>query len=285
MKEQDYPALYRDADSLSLKSQKHFFKFLKIHICALVASAILSIFNSNYWWLAIAQCVAFLFTLSCSIYLFKERPDRDWYAGRALAESIKTLTWRYICRAEPFQDNEMAQAEFRNKLKQIYKQNKSICQKFIEHLGESQTTDKMNEIRELPLQERIDFYKQYRIQEQLLWYQKKSKLNTEKASLFFWLLIAANFIALILSIFKIKYGDLVLPIDVMIAIAGGLLSWIQAKRFTELSASYALTAREIGFINEQFATIDSEDNFSKFIGDAENAFSREHTQWAARRDV
>ena len=179
----------------------------------------------------------------------------------------------------------MAQAEFRNKLKQIYKQNKSICQKFIEHLGESQTTDKMNEIRELPLQERIDFYKQYRIQEQLLWYQKKSKFNTEKASLFFWLLIAANFIALILSIFKIKYGDLVLPIDVMIAIAGGLLSWIQAKRFTELSASYALTAREIGFINEQFATIDSEDNFSKFIGDAENAFSREHTQWAARRDV
>jgi len=115
MEKQDFPALYRDADSLSLKSQKHFFKFLKIHICALVVSAILSIFNSNYWWLAIAQCVAFLFTLSCSIYLFKERPDRDWYAGRALAESIKTLTWRYICRAEPFQDNEMAQAEFRNK--------------------------------------------------------------------------------------------------------------------------------------------------------------------------
>lgn len=99
------------------------------------------------------------------------------------------------------------------------------------------------------------------------------------------LLIATNAIAIILSLFKIKYYDLVFPIDVMIAIAGGILSWIQAKRFTELSASYALTAHEISLINEQSEQFDNDQDFSVFVGDAENAFSREHTQWVARRDV
>jgi hypothetical protein len=29
----------------------------------------------------------------------------------------------------------------------------------------------------------------------------------------------------------------------------------------------------------------NEDEFSVFVGDAENAFSREHTQWVARKDI
>ncbi|WP_244958349.1 SLATT domain-containing protein [Alysiella filiformis] len=70
MEEQDFPALYRDADALSLKSQKHFFRALIIHLCVLVIGAILSIFSSSYWWTTIAQCIALLCALACSIYLF-----------------------------------------------------------------------------------------------------------------------------------------------------------------------------------------------------------------------
>ena len=104
---------------------------------------------------------------------------------------------------------------------------------------------------------------------------------------FFLGLVFSNAIAVFLAILKIisSINPAYLPVDVTIALAAGVLSWIQAKRFTELSASYALTAHEIGFINEKSATIQSEEDFSKFVGDAENAFSREHTQWAARRDV
>lgn len=220
------------------------------------------------------------------IYLFTQRPDRYWYAGRAVAESIKTLTWRYICKAEPFQiDDKLAKAEFRNKLKQIYEQNKDICQKLTEYVGEKQFTEKMDEIRKSSLSERIDFYRESRIKNQLSWYKKKANFNKNRANLFFWLLILANAFGLLLSLLKIKFNDFILPTDVMIAIAGGLLSWIQAKRFTELSASYALTAYEISLIDEQSDNFDNDADFSIFVGDAENAFSREHTQWVARRDV
>lgn len=65
---------------------------------------------------------------------------------------------RYICKAEPFQiDDKLAKAEFRNKLKQIYEQNKDICQKLTEYVGEKQFTEKMDEIRKSSLSERIDF--------------------------------------------------------------------------------------------------------------------------------
>ena len=75
------------------------------------------------------------------------------------------------------------------------------------------------------------------------------------------------------------------PTDVFVAASASLLSWMQAKRFSELASSYALAAHEIGLIRENsLQPIDDED-FSMFVGDAENAFSREHTQWVARKDV
>ena len=62
------------------------------------------------------------------------------------------------------------------------------------------------------------------------------------------------------------------------------LGWIQAKRFSELSASYALAAFEISLIKLQSGSIKTDEDLSRFVGDTENAFSREHTQWVARKD-
>jgi len=87
------------------------------------------------------------------------------------------------------------------------------------------------------------------------------------------------------AIAKVRFPDIPYwPTDVFVAIAASVLAWIQAKRFQELAASYALAAHEISLIREQAALINGEKDFSSFVGDAENAFSREHTQWIARKD-
>jgi uncharacterized membrane protein YjjB (DUF3815 family) len=75
------------------------------------------------------------------------------------------------------------------------------------------------------------------------------------------------------------------PTDIFVAAAGSLLTWMQAKRFNELAASYSLAAYVISLISEQAMLPDSPHAFSVFVGDAENAFSREHTQWVARKDA
>ena len=287
MEEQDFPALYRSADKLSLDSQKDFFRILKIHLVVLVTAAVLSAINITDKWVYVFQLLALIAALGCSVYLWGVRPDRYWYAGRAVAESVKTITWRYVSRAEPFQtEDTIAKNDFKQSLKMIFEQNHDVCSKLIDYANQEQFTVVMQEMRSSSLDNRKNNYCEKRIRDQRDWYAKKAAFNKKKANSFFWGLIIANFIGVVLAILKVtEINPIYLPVDVIITLAASLLSWMQAKRFTELSASYALTAHEIGFINEQLERINTEDEFSKFVGDAENAFSREHTQWAARRDV
>ncbi|EKA6789224.1 SLATT domain-containing protein, partial [Salmonella enterica] len=65
--------------------------------------------------------------------------------------------------------------------------------------------------------------------------------------------------------------------------AASIVGWVQIKKYNELAVSYFLTAHEIGDIKEQFNYISSENDFLEFVNNAEKAFSREHTQWLARR--
>ena len=287
MQEQDFPALYRSADDLSLASQRHFFRALKVHLMTLVVAAILSIVSIPHWSVAAFQLLALLSALGCSIYLFAMRPDRLWYAGRAVAESIKTITWRYVCRAEPFQfDDVIARSDFSETLKQIVEQNKEVCQSLTAHLDEAQFTPVMEQMRARPLKERRATYADSRIKDQLTWYARKATFNRQMSRHFFWALIAVNAIAVVCAVLRMAYVELPFwPTDVFVAIAASVLSWMQAKRFSELAASYALAAHEIGLIKEQSLLPDTDEKFSLFVGDAENAFSREHTQWVARKDV
>jgi len=286
MNEQEFPALYRSADELSLNAQAHFFTALRTHLITLVAAAILSVANVPHWSVAVLQLLALLGALGCSIYLFSLRPDRQWYAGRAVAESIKTITWRYVSRAEPFDcDDAMARNEFNLKLKAIVDQNREVCQALTEHLDGTQITAAMDQMRAESLVDRREAYAKGRIENQLGWYAKKAAFNRRRSRVFFWALIGTNSFAVILAALRIAFpSHPYWPTDVLVAAAASLLSWMQAKRFSELAGSYALAAHEIGLIREQSQIPNTERAFSLFVSDAENAFSREHTQWVARKD-
>jgi hypothetical protein len=48
-------------------------------------------------------------------FVAKQRSDdKEWFDGRAMAESVKTLTWRYMMRLEPF-EYDARQREVRRK--------------------------------------------------------------------------------------------------------------------------------------------------------------------------
>jgi hypothetical protein len=287
MQEQDFPALYRSADDLSLKSQKDFFCVLRIHLVALVFAAILSIVSIPHWSVAAFQLLALLGALGCSIYMFAIRPDRFWYEARAVAESIKTITWRYVCRAEPFHDDDSsAHNYFRQTLEQIVGQNREVCELLTQHLDGQQFTPVMEQMRGRQLDERRETYADCRIKDQLIWYAKKAVFNRRMKKCFFWALIGVNAIAVMCAVLRMVYvNHQYWPTDVFVAMAASFLSWMQAKRFSELAASYALAAHEISLIKEQSLSPDSPKEFSLFVNNAENAFSREHTLWVARKGV
>lgn len=58
---------------------------------------------------------------------------------------------------------------------------------------------------------------------------------------------------------------------------------MQVKRFNDLSAAYLLTAQEIGIAATEAPETNTDPAWSRFVNDCEQVFSREHTQWVARR--
>ncbi|NKC17160.1 MAG: SLATT domain-containing protein [Gammaproteobacteria bacterium] len=60
-------------------------------------------------------------------------------------------------------------------------------------------------------------------------------------------------------------------------------TWLQAKKHNELNSSYSLAIHEIGIIKGKAEFVETEEQFSDFVMSSENAFSKEHTQWVARK--
>ena len=285
----DYPALYQASSSASLEAQKTYIRCIFSLLVLLVAAAIASLFSGDSQLLAIVSALLFVATLILSFILAAKRYDKTSYKGRALTESVKTITWRYITRAKPYDEPQppIARSHFRNDLNQMLDQNRDLCQHFPAIYGDAeQITSTMESIRNASLADRMSIYQIQRIDDQRTWYAKKAGYNKHMSKRWFLLMCAFQFLALASVLVRIAYPSWdKLPTEVLAVAAAAVLSWIQVKRFQELSTSYNFAAQEIGMVKEALQDIKDERHFASFVGDAENAFSREHTQWLARRDT
>jgi hypothetical protein len=286
MNTQDYPALYRSSDSLSQRYQLFFLRLMYWHLAALVVAATISVFAHDNVWGSFALVIVLLAGLGFSLYLLLERPDKYWYSARAVAESIKTATWRFVCRAEPFDGTlEEDRSRFRDRLRLIVEQNVEVAKRLTEFLSGDQITPGMLSIRERTLAQRIALYRDSRIVDQRSWYADKAAYNRRMLRRYLVALIITYSAAILCAVGKTAFATFSpWPTDVFIALGLGFVAWINAKRFSELASSYSLAAHEIGLAKDQLDTVKGETEFSHFVGDTENAFSREHTQWVARKD-
>lgn len=289
IKEEDFPALYKSADSASLKAQSAYFNALKCYLILLIIAALVSFSYPADVYAAIASASLFLITLGILIWLKVQKPEDTWYNGRAVAESVKTRTWRWMMRAEPYESdgpNERVQKEFLNDLKAILNQNRSLSHEveWTPDLGEA-ISGAMIDIRSRPWEKRLEVYVSERIDNQSLWYSKKSQLNKRLSKQWFVVSIVLHSLAILLLLYRIKEPSASLPIEVVATAASAVLTWVQAKKHNELNSSYALAAHEIVLIKGESVSVTAENHLSEFIINSESAFSREHTQWVARKIV
>src|SRR5437870_2590734 len=103
----DLPAIFHVADRSSVRSQKHFLFAVRLRLFAIVAAgafglATWKLCENSTDWAGVLATVSFLTAVIVEAYLLKARPERTWYEGRAAAESVRTLTWRYSVGGEPF---------------------------------------------------------------------------------------------------------------------------------------------------------------------------------------
>ncbi|NII59763.1 DUF4231 domain-containing protein [Sphingomonas aerolata] len=284
----EYPALYQTAGEMSAESQAATLNLIRGEYALLFLAAVLSMNWSKEPIFFVIYTGVLLGSLGLLIKRNSEKPEQGWYRGRALAESIKTSCWRYCMRAEPFGDADTVQtvkAEFRNHLLEILKTNRFIGDRMPpDSLAKEQIPDSMQCVRKLQLVDRKAFYLAHRIQEQREWYARKAGANKKAGRFWGKIGVLAYIVAITLALTRIALPDWKLwPIEPVLVFASSIIGWTQVKRFNELASSYSLTAHEIGIIQGNIDPIETEESFSNFINEAEQAFSREHTQWVARQ--
>lgn len=215
-----FPALYQAADKASLDAQAQYYLALRSYLFLLVVAAFVSFYWTNAPYGALISAALFLVTLGILIWLKVQKPEDTWYNGRAVAESVKTRTWRWMMKAEPYENNvpdEQIQKEFLTDLKAILAQNRSLSSslEWTPSLGEAISED-MKTIRKLSLRERLDVYKKERIDEQSIWYSKKSQFNKKRARQWFVVSIFLHSTAVLMLLYRIKEPTAALPVAVVL---------------------------------------------------------------------
>lgn len=287
MKHEDYPALFKSADSASNNFQRNFLMLIKLEYGLLILAAIMAVpsINSPAWY----ATTAFVLFLSVATLLTRSiwKPEQHWYKARALAESVKTLAWRYSMDAYPFNRKSTDEnlQEIKENFSRLLKMNPDLAERLpSDAAADEQVTVEMDRLRALPVAARRDYYQTHRIQDQRKWYRRKAEENKNIAFRWVSISVFGYILAIGLSLVRIiKHEWELWPIEPLIVMAGSIVGWIQIKKFNELAAAYSVTAQEIGMINITLSSDACIKSFSDFVNEAEGAFSREHTSWLARQ--
>lgn len=290
--ENDLPALYRVADRSSLEAQQWFLRATVFRLTALLGAAFFGLFEWTHErsptdWAGVIAAICFFAALLVEIYLLKGKPERTWYEGRAAAESVKTLTWRYMMRADPFSVEEPlseVDGRFLHRLSDVLGALKDIDLVTGQVVGE-QISPTMRTIRASSLERRMSTYESSRVCEQQEWYMRKACWNRDRAVRWTQAMLsieAAGIVAALLKAVGTIRGDV---LGLVGAIVAAMTAWLQTKQHRTLAAAYGVTALELASVRSRIPHQRTEAEWAKFVSDAEEAFSREHTLWKASRGV
>ncbi len=289
----EYPWLYCASDQASIKAQSAHFRLLVaqlgVFLVILMIEGVVAPLMVGRERLFAAGSAALLVTGVVLTYLARDRKfDKTWFDCRAVAESVKTVTWRLMMNTPPFAPA-MSDAD--------------ACQRFIEELrliekarpsvpallgglcpGAKEIPDSMLTIRHLPLAERKELYRTGRLIDQENWYDKKSKLNRDSAARWFWIVAGTQVLALVLAIAAVYAGPFkVNLVGVLMTLVASFTAWTESKRDEDLANAYSMAAQELRELEALLNGAQDEASFQKLVLDVEGACSREHTMWVAKR--
>ncbi|MDB5810439.1 MAG: hypothetical protein JWN94_2561 [Betaproteobacteria bacterium] len=286
----DLPALYRAANEASIETQRTYLRAVFWYGLLTIGGAALSTYGIVSKDLAILAAIILLAAMGVSLLMAFKKFEGTWYRTRAVAESVKTISWHFMMRAAPYSDGlppADVKAKFRQTLERILSEHKDLGAVLASALAAAdQLTQKMQQVRESPLHERVQIYRRDRADDQCRWYAKKAEGNKRAGFWWFFAFVSLQAVAIGCALGRIAYPDYKYwPIQLFVVAAAIIFGWIQVKRFRELSAAYGVTAHEISIaMGELDDVADDEANFARIVSEIERAFSREHTQWVARND-
>ncbi|WP_078532688.1 DUF4231 domain-containing protein [Streptomyces hokutonensis] len=283
----DLPTLFSASDSASLSGQRRYIFGTRWRLVLSVAVAVVAAFTfkpaRGVDVTAIASAIFFLLTLIIEVWLLIENPEKAWYDGRALAESVKTLAWRYAVAAEPFPKslgNAVAADRFHSELQALLRDAPADS---LAPVGSALATDRMQQLRRARLEERKHVYLRDRIENQQGWYTSKAKFNAHGSRKWRIALIAIELAGVTAAVLRVTGAiNFDLP-GIMAGMVGAGAAWFAVRQYESLARAYTFAATELTIVHGRLQRARDEMTWAQEVADAEEAISREHTMWRASR--
>ena len=174
--EPQFAGIFTMADQASIDGQRRQMRMLRFELGTVLAGAFLGAIDDRTS--RIIAAVAFVLAIVMRASRATSNPIADWHQGRAAAESVKTLCWRYAVCANPFGreiDDAEVDREFVQRLDDIMADLSGLHVMPPSEMADEQITAWMRETRSLPVNERQDVYKVQRIDDQRHWYTAKAR--------------------------------------------------------------------------------------------------------------
>lgn len=288
LRDEDLPALFHAADRAGSEGQRWHVEAVRASLFLSLLAAALGVPNLEDVgdWPSIAAAVAFGSGALVTLYLYWGRPERRWYDGRAAAESLKTLAWQWAVGGGTFPKGPDEAAEhsnedaFARRLREVLAGLRNV--EIGAERGE-QITATMRAVRAADLATRRGVYQNDRIEDQRRWYDGKARWNRRRGRQ--WLAVTVSIQVAGGTLGILRAAD-VLNVDLLglvAAAAAAAAAWLQVKDHGTLAEAYTVAAQELALIGDQISRVTDENAWRAFVDHAEQAISREHVLWRARR--
>jgi hypothetical protein len=283
----DMPQVFNAADQAAADSRRRYMSQTAMRLVLSVAAAALGIRafhigTSAIDWAALGSSVAFFIALLVDVSLLNSQPQRSWYDGRALAESAKTLAWKWSVCGNPYPRNSDADAVLllANDLRDLRVTRGDVA---LAPIVGRNVTDAMSSLRASSLAERKSAYLAGRIDDQLSWYSNKSRTSNRAARRWRLFLLFLEGLGGVAGLLKAT-AVIDVPIDALIATGMGAVgAWLEAQQHDQISRAYSVAVADLTDARVRLESCSDEDAWAEAVNDAEDAISREHTRWRASR--
>jgi hypothetical protein len=285
-----YPALYQVADGGSVAGQRIYRRLVTAELAFVIAGAAFAAVGAFvptvpplFPSLAAASLIG---AIAMKLINRQSGSDQRWFDGRAVAETVKTQTWRYMMRVPPYGADSTAVGSFGGDVLSAMRSRPALQQP-LDRLPEDsrQISGTMRSVRALPLEDRLDLYLKERLSDQAEWYRSRAVTNQLDGRRWFWLSLGSQVFAVFFAFVSVLWpaDSLAAIVGLFAAVATAATAWGQLGRHDELSRAYALAYQELITIQALAGSVVTEEDLDRLVTNAESAISREHTMWMAKR--
>jgi hypothetical protein len=288
----DLPALFDSADTAAVRWERRFMHATVARSSLAVLAAVLASFaillhEHEVNWLGLGAAAAFTGALVAELWVVsqEESPEEQWYVNRALAESARTLAWRYAVGSNPFpktRDDDV-EADLEGKFDRLMHEAARV---FIDPSKKPAVTRQMASLRAAPLDERRKSYLLYRFDDQFEWYSTRARYNSKRASAWRFTLVVMEILGVLAGLATgLGYVKIDLT-SIISTMLGAAVAWLAVRQHHTLGKGYAITSHVLVLAGERLKrTQGGEPEWAQAVAEVEDVISREHTKWRAARSV